>query len=195
MMHRIDTLVVLTVCWLTMAEPCLGQESEPTKPAETTAEWISALAERLPKYGHRNWIVIADSAYPAQTSTGIETIVTHADQLAVVEAVLDQLAQARHIRPVVYLDEELAHVPESDAGGIDAYRRELTNLLGKRATMSLPHEQLLARLYKTGESFQVLVLKTDLALPYTSVFLELDCGYWSPEAEKRLRDAMQSERK
>ncbi|MFT6621310.1 MAG: hypothetical protein ACJASX_004228, partial [Limisphaerales bacterium] len=25
---------------------------------------------------------------------------------------------------------------------------------------------------------------------YTSVFLELDCGYWSGEKEKRLRDAI-----
>jgi hypothetical protein len=29
-----------------------------------------------------------------------------------------------------------------------------------------------------------------MALPYTSVFLQLDCGYWSPEAEKRLRTTM-----
>jgi hypothetical protein len=37
----------------------------------------------------------------------------------------------------------------------------------------------------------VLILKTNLRLPYTSVFIELDCGYWSPEAERRLRDKME----
>jgi hypothetical protein len=26
-------------------------------------------------------------------------------------------------------------------------------------------------------------------LPYTSVFIQLDCGYWSAEAEQRLRAA------
>jgi hypothetical protein len=36
---------------------------------------------------------------------------------------------------------------------------------------------------------------TNLTLPYTSVFLELDCGYWSPEAEQRLRDAIKEGRK
>jgi hypothetical protein len=32
--------------------------------------------------------------------------------------------------------------------------------------------------------------KTNLTLPYTSVFLQIDCGYWSADAERRLRDAM-----
>jgi hypothetical protein len=36
------------------------------------------------------------------------------------------------------------------------------------------------------------VLKTNMTLPYTSVFIELDCGYWSPEAEARLRAAMEA---
>ena len=36
--------------------------------------------------------------------------------------------------------------------------------------------------------FNVLLLKTDLVIPYTSVFLQLDCGYWNAEKEARLRD-------
>jgi hypothetical protein len=31
-----------------------------------------------------------------------------------------------------------------------------------------------------------------MALPYTSVFLELDCGYWNAEKEQRLRSALES---
>src|SRR5919202_365318 len=30
------------------------------------SDWKQELAERIPLYGHRNWIVVADSAYPAQ---------------------------------------------------------------------------------------------------------------------------------
>ena len=152
--------------------------------------WTYQLAERIPAFGHRNWIVIADSAYPAQSRDGIETLVTHEDQLTVVKGVLDALAKAKHIRPVVYLDSELPHVPEADAGGIGQYRTDLAKLLGDRKPRSLPHDQLIAKLNNVGDTFKVLVLKTNLTLPYTSVFLELDCGYWSPEAEQRLRDAM-----
>jgi hypothetical protein len=33
-----------------------------------------------------------------------------------------------------------------------------------------------------------------LAQPYTSVFLRLDCGYWSAEAEEALRAALTASR-
>jgi hypothetical protein len=29
-----------------------------------------------------------------------------------------------------------------------------------------------------------------MLIPYTSVFFELDCGYWNAEAEERLREAI-----
>ncbi|MDE3198919.1 MAG: hypothetical protein KGN84_21400 [Acidobacteriota bacterium] len=32
--------------------------------AQTPQSWRATLEERLPLYGHRNWIVVADSAYP-----------------------------------------------------------------------------------------------------------------------------------
>ena len=41
-----------------------------------------------------------------------------------------------------------------------------------------------------SKMFNVLLLKTDMVLPYTSVFLQLDCGYWNAEKEQRLRDAL-----
>jgi L-fucose mutarotase/ribose pyranase (RbsD/FucU family) len=160
-----------------------------------TSSWRELLPYRIEEFGHRNWIVIADSAYPAQTRAGIETVLTGANQLKVVEAVLDQLALTKHIRPVVYLDAELPHVSDKDAPGINAYRRDLKALLGDREPHYLPHEQIIDRLDKTAEKFKVLLLKTNLKLPYTSVFLELDCGYWSPEAEQRLRKTLATEKK
>src|ERR1700733_11277413 len=46
--------------------------------APGVSDWKTVLVDRLPLYGHRNWIVIADSAYPAQTASGIETIYSNA---------------------------------------------------------------------------------------------------------------------
>ena len=48
---------------------------------------------------------------------------------------------------------------------------------------------------EAGQTFRVLIIKTDMTLPYTSVFLQLDCGYWTAEAEKRLRETMAAPRK
>jgi D-ribose pyranose/furanose isomerase RbsD len=142
--------------------------------------------------GHRNWIAVVDSAYPLQTSTGIETINTNADQLEVVKTVLDRLAKAKHVRPVILTDAELKAVPESDAQGVTAYRKALTNLLGKTEQQSLPHEEIISKLDEAGKTFHILVLKTRLTIPYTSVFIRLECGYWSADAEKSLRAAMAS---
>jgi hypothetical protein len=52
----------------------------------------------------------------------------------------------------------------------------------------------LKRLEEAGRSFEVLVLKSTLTLPYTSVFIELECGYWSDDAERALRAAIAKSR-
>ncbi len=154
------------------------------------ANWQQELQNRIALYGHRNWIVVADSAYPAQTGAGIETIVAGADQIDVLKAVLSALAGSRHVKPIVYTDRELKFVEEKDAPGIDAYRRQLGQLLGGREIKSLPHEQIISKLDQVGQTFRVLIIKTNLAVPYTSVFLELDCAYWNADAEARLRARM-----
>jgi hypothetical protein len=45
------------------------------------------LKNRLELCGRRNWLVVADSAYPAQSKPGIETIVADADHTTVLERV------------------------------------------------------------------------------------------------------------
>jgi hypothetical protein len=136
--------------------------------------------------------VIADSAYPLQTAAGVETVYAEADQLQVVKTVLAELGKTKHVKPVIYTDAELEHVPEKDAPGIEAYRHGLRRLLGGQPVQVLPHEKIIARLDDAGKTFHVLLVKTPLAIPYTSVFLQLDCGYWNAEAEQRLRDAMKA---
>lgn len=151
------------------------------------SNWRRKLARELPVLGHRNWILIADSAYPAQSRAGIETIATGSGQIEVVKAVLEAVDKAEHVRAKVYLDEEMEYVSEQEAPGIDAYRKELTALLENRAVKPVPHEALIAKLDEAAKTFRVVIFKTELIVPYTSVFLELDCGYWSVEAEQKLR--------
>ena len=71
--HFIQSSILLFV----MASTTLGQ-----------APWERKLRLELPLLGHRNWIVIADSAYPLQTAPGIESTHTETDQLAVLSVVL-----------------------------------------------------------------------------------------------------------
>lgn len=156
---------------------------------KSTPAWELRLRELLPLYGHRNWIVVADSAYPAQSKPGIETIFAGGDQIEAVSKVFDTIAESTHVRANIYLDQELASVPEHDAAGVLDYRGKLERLLGPSARQ-LPHEQIIGKLDQAAQVFRVLIIKTAMTIPYTTVFFELDCGYWSAEAEQRMRSSM-----
>jgi hypothetical protein len=155
-------------------------------------DWEEILKDRLQLYGHRNWLVIADSAYPAQSRQAIETIVADEEQTAVLERTFTVLRGCKHIKPNIYTDEEMRFVREEDAPGIRSYREKLGNLLAGYDLRALPHEDIIEKLDGAGELFRVLVVKTNLRILYTSVFFELDCGYWNAQAEKQLRGAMKS---
>jgi D-ribose pyranose/furanose isomerase RbsD len=155
--------------------------------------WRGEFSEQLALFGHRNWIIICDSAYPLQSSPGIKTINTGAEHMEVVDIVLQAIEKAPHVKPIILLDAELEKVSEEAAPGIENYKTELQKLLLGKQTKALPHEQIIAKLDQTARLFTVLILKTTMTLPYTSVFLELDCAYWNSEKEKILRDLMGQE--
>ena len=159
-------------------------------PGITKPDWKREVKALLPLFGHRNWIVVADSAYPAQSKPGIETIVSGTGQIEVARTVLGAIAASKHVRANIYLDQELQFIAERDAPGVSRYRTQLAELLKSAKTITLPHEQIIARLDQAAQLFRVLIIKTELSIPYTTIFLELDCGYWGSEAEKRLRRAM-----
>lgn len=149
--------------------------------------WKSQFATALRLFGHRNWIVVADSAYPAQSRSGIETVAADADQVYVLRTVIEGVSASSHIRANVYLDHELDYLSEQDAPGVANYRRELSTILRDSAVFRQPHEQIIHKLDQSAQLFRILIIKTKFTIPYTSVFLELDCGYWSANAESRLR--------
>ncbi len=161
-------------------------------PPSSSPAWKAKVTQTLPLLGHRNWILIVDSAYPLQTSSGVETVETNASQTEVVRYVLDAVNHSIHVRPDIFMDAELPFVPDSDAPGASAYRTQIANLLRGHTVQSLPHEQIIDQIDQTSKLFHVLVLKTSLAIPYTSVFIRLNCKYWPDDAEKRLRARMAS---
>ena len=185
-----NKLPILGMILLAAAFAACEREDKREDKKETSASWLDTLESRLPALGHRNWIVVADSAFPLQISPGIETIVTNEDHFTVLAKVLKAVDQAKHVRPKVWLDKELAYVTEDLAPGADDARRRLDEILKGRGAAPVLHEDLIARLDQAGKAFKIVMVKTTLAVPYTSVFLELDCGYWKPEAEAKMRERM-----
>jgi len=164
----------------------------PSVSAQSTAQadWKSKVNQSIPLLGHRNWILIVDSAYPLQSSPGVETIDTNASHLDVLRYVLGAVNNSIHVRPLLYMDAELPFVPDNDAPGASAYRAQIAQILADYQIESIPHEKVISQIDETSKEFHVLVLKTTMTIPYSSVFLRLDCKYWSADAEKRMRARM-----
>jgi L-fucose mutarotase/ribose pyranase (RbsD/FucU family) len=151
-------------------------------------DWRSVASECLQRFGHRNWLVVADAAYPAQSAPQITTLPTGEDHLAVLRWILDAIAAHPALDANIYLDTELDALTDQRCPGIEPLRREITAALPQPAQFVL-HDDLIARLQQDAEQFQVLVLKSTALIPYVSVFLHLQCGYWSPERDQAFRQA------
>ena len=158
---------------------------------ETT--WKKRIDEILPVFGHRNWILIVDKAFPLQNTAGMTYVDTGNELPDVLSFVMGEITAAPHIRPVVYVDKELSFMDDSMCPGIENLRDRMFSALaecGAGKPQQILHDEVFGKLDKTAGLFGVLVLKTECMMPYTSVFIELDCGYWPAEKEAKLRKSI-----
>ena len=154
---------------------------------------ISQIETELTEFGHRNWVLVVDKAYPMQNSAGIRMFDSGAPLPDVLETVSSMIGRLEHIRPSVYVDRELDFLDESYCPGAAAAREGIYSTLDrncKSPVNSMLHEDILVKLNEVGDSYNVMVIKTESLIPYTSVFFQLECGYWSDEQESILRSKL-----
>lgn len=152
--------------------------------------YLNDLKQQLPLLGHRNWILVVDKAYPLQSSEGIRYMDADEELPMVLESVLHILKSADHVRPIVYTDKELSVMTDDLSAGVESLKQKMSALFEGFDHRELLHDEVFAKLDQASKLFNVLVVKTNSLIPYTSVFIELDCGYWVPEKEKALRERL-----
>jgi hypothetical protein len=103
------------------------------------------------------------------------------------------LESSTHVTPVIYRDRELDFLTEEMVPGIEGFKSETDRLLAGYSVNRLMHEEVFEMLESSSSLFTTLVIKTSGILPYTSVFMQLDCAYWGPEEENALRDRMKQQ--
>jgi hypothetical protein len=155
--------------------------------------WEQQLEEDLHLLGHRNWILVVDKAFPEQSSSGMKYLYVEQDLLPTLKHVLDALDNSTHVKPIIYQDRELAYISEDQVAGIEQFRSGAASILEGRGVRTLLHDDVFKLLDESSSLFRTLVIKTNCTLPYTSVFLQLDCSYWGPENEKALREKMEAD--
>ena len=156
--------------------------------------WRDALVSHTAQLGYRNWIVVAEASFPAHSRSGIRQITANEEIPVVVDEVLRTLEQTQHVTPNIFLARELRSVENDFAPGIEEFRKRLRGSLHAHETAELEQQSLLTLMEDATKSFDVLVIRTNTALPYTSVFMELQPGYWSGDSEDRLRERIERQR-
>lgn len=160
-----------------------------SQPAQENSSWDKQLSSQISILGHRNWIVIADMAYPSQSGQGITTLYANEPYTEVLKKVKSIVDGAPHVFAHIYNDMELSFISEEDAPGVTQLRSDIKAICGDESQSEM-HEKLISRLDEAGKLFNVIIIKTPLTIPYTTTFFELDCAYWGPEKQKRLDAAI-----
>lgn len=156
--------------------------------------WRDALVAQTAQLGYRNWIVVAEASFPAHSRPGIRQINANEEVPAVVDEVIQTLERTQHVVPNIYVSRELRSVENDYAPGIEDFRKQLQGALHGHETTELEQQSLMTLMEDATKSFEVLVIRTETALPYSSIFMELQPGYWNGDSEDRLRERIERQR-
>lgn len=154
------------------------------------SSWKKKFLAEMNMLGHRNWVLVVDKAFPEQSSPGMTYLYVEQDLLPTLLEVLEMLGSSTHVKPVIYRDKELEFLTDQQVPGIEVFKAESNQMLKSYQVIRLLHEDVFRLLDESSALFSTLVIKTSGILPYTSVFMQLDCAYWGPEKEKKLREQM-----
>ena len=186
-MHTLNDRLRTIVCVLALL---VSSSFSQNQASGSSSDWKAIVQNRLLLYGHRNWIIVADSAFPVYAVPGIETVVVSEDLPAVLKYVAGAISKSRHVRATVFLDQELQFIDERDYPGVSELRKQITAPFSKDQVSSIPHTEVMSKIDEAGKTFRVLFIKTSETIPYTSVYMRLDCGYMSDDVERKIRTAM-----
>lgn len=185
---RVGSILLLISVFL--AASC----QSPQKKAFVCAEdenWEKRLSDELPLLGHRNWILVVDKAFPMPAkSEGFVIINSNEEPLKVLSKTIELISDQPHIQPLFHNDLELNYIKEDWVEGVCAYRDELSKLIDDKNIKQLPHDDIFEQFSDGGSRFRTVIIKTNGLIPYSSVFIELDCGYWNSSYEEALRDSI-----
>ncbi len=155
-----------------------------TAPSEP---WKKDLKRELSLLGSQNWIIIAEPAYPHSSGQHVQSMVVEGSIPEVLHEVLLTMEELGHVTPRIHLTREVSQLTEDYAPGIIQHREQLKEVIESRDIIELPNNALTLSLREAQNHYKILLLKTPTTLPYSSVFIELDSGYWDGDSETQLR--------
>ena len=177
-------LIYLQILVFAISVTSCSQNSKDTK------SWQTEFHQKLPLLGHRNWVLVVDKAFPLQNAQGM-TVINTGEQLPVVlQEVMSSISTSTHVKPIVFTDLELDYITEDLSPGVDSLKKNIHSSLKGYKINKILHNEVFGRFDSISRLFNVIVLKTESTIPYSSVFIQLDCAYWDSNREQKLRNKM-----
>ncbi|MEN8773679.1 MAG: hypothetical protein ABF379_14055 [Akkermansiaceae bacterium] len=158
----------------------------------TPPPWAAVVEREVDALGIQNWIIIAESSFPVVSRGGVRTLVVDGEVPEIVDYVVNHLEKSETVTPSFNIARELPFVSNDRAPGIDQFRKQLKEALHGHQVRQMDNRSLTLLSHSDASKYMVLVLKSKTALPYSSVFIELDSGYWDRDSEDRLREEMRT---
>ena len=128
--------------------------------------WLGTLRHELGYLGARNWVVVAEAAFPIHSRRGLSVVQLNGEIPDVVDAVERVIEEKSHVKPRLYVATEAASVPYDYAPGIKNYREQLEEALHGRETVQLDHTMLLRMLKDVSYMLQDVYYKDVLYIVY-----------------------------
>lgn len=166
-----------------------GCGSGPDRPPPGWAKIVEREVEAL---GIQNWIIVAESSFPVVSRSGVRTLVVDGKIPEIVDFIVNHLEKSEKVTPSFNTARELTFISDEQAPGIDHLRNELKEALHGHRVRQMENRSLTLLAHSDASRYAILVLKSKTTLPYSSVFIELDSGYWDRESEDRLRQEMKA---
>lgn len=186
----IHSLVLLIVALLTSCESVRSTAGTPR--ATEAPLWMEAIDTEIQTLGSFNWIVIADSTFPALATKDAHILVAPARIPFVLDTTIQSIESSGHVKPRIYATRESLELSERYAPGVKQYREAVKSALAGRKIIHLPSRSIDRLLVDAGSQYRILIIKTESTLPYSSIYLELESGYWDSQSETALRKHMEN---
>ena len=188
MKNWVQLLLAVAVCGYMVS--CASSSRGVGKKGRDKAPWVKALQTEVAALGSKNWIIVTEQAYPTPQHTGVRVLVADAGLPETLSEVLEAIESEGHIWPKIYTLREFEFLKKEYAPGIDKVRASRNAALAERKSQQVT-KRTADLLLKAGmKNYRVLMVKSHSAYPYSSVFMELDSGYWNGNSEDALRKAM-----
>ena len=164
-------------------------------PDQTPPLWAGIVEREVDALGIQNWIIVAESSSPVVSGLGVRTLVLDGEIPQIVDCIVNLLAKSETVTPSFNTALELSFVSNDRVPGIDYLREQHNEALHEHQVRQMDNRSLTLLAHSDASKYAIMVLKSKTALPSSSVFIELDSGYWDRESEDRLRQEMKAAEK